>query len=56
MKRLFEELYQADALVAVVTMAFGQSQWCAAEVGSLMFRCRLDIGVPLSRPRGQEPV
>jgi len=32
-KRLFEELYQADALVAVVTAAFGQAQWCAAEVG-----------------------
>jgi WD40 repeat protein len=32
-KRLFEELYQADALVAVLTAAFGQSQWCAAEVG-----------------------
>src|SRR5262249_15005216 len=31
--RLFEELYQADALVAVVTAAFGRSQWCAAEVG-----------------------
>jgi hypothetical protein len=32
-KRLFEELYQADALVAVVTAAFARSQWCAAEVG-----------------------
>src|SRR5215470_10254396 len=32
-KRLFEELYQADALVAVVTAAFGQAPWCAAEVG-----------------------
>src|SRR5215470_12038458 len=32
-KRLFEELYQADALVAVVTVAFGQAPWCAAEVG-----------------------
>ncbi|WP_198287015.1 TIR domain-containing protein [Frankia sp. QA3] len=32
-KRLFEELYEADALVAVVTAAFGESPWCAAEVG-----------------------
>lgn len=32
-QRLFEELYQADALVAMVTAAFGRSQWCAAEVG-----------------------
>src|SRR6185369_3644111 len=32
-RRLFEEIYQADALVAVVTNAFADSPWCAAEVG-----------------------
>ncbi len=41
-RRLFEELYEADALVAVVTDAFGQSPWCAAEVGiALANRLRL---------------
>jgi hypothetical protein len=32
-QRLFAELYDADALVAVVTGHFAASPWCAAEVG-----------------------
>ncbi len=32
-QRLFDELYAADALVALVTTGFTRSPWCAAEVG-----------------------
>jgi TIR domain len=33
-QRIFERLRWADAFVCVVTLSYGKSVWCAAEVGA----------------------
>ncbi|WP_239314028.1 toll/interleukin-1 receptor domain-containing protein, partial [Frankia sp. Cj3] len=35
-QRLLDELFHADALLAVVTQAFRKSVWCAAEIGAAL--------------------
>ncbi|WP_239311009.1 toll/interleukin-1 receptor domain-containing protein, partial [Frankia sp. Cj3] len=35
-RRLFDELFRADALLAVVSDAFRRSEWCSAEIGAAL--------------------
>jgi WD40 repeat protein len=54
--RLFDELSRADALLAVITTAFRESEWCSAEVGAalatglpiLPVRAELNVSSPLT--------